>query len=193
MDFNLLYNRIRLIFSNPSLLWEEVSNEGRTVSEVRVSFLLPMTLLVTLSSFFGSLFFSHTGLSFLYPVLMAIKDLATIIVTVEFATFTITEISTAFTDTRNHPSNYKLVTYSMAPYIVSMLITRLFPSLVFLNLAGLWGIYVLWVGTLVLKPVAGEFRIRYMILVALASVVFYLATGWIMLALLDGLYFTIFR
>ncbi len=193
MDFRLLYNRIRLIFSHPHSMWKEVNEEDKSVMSVRTSFLMPVAILVTISSLLGNIFLRNSGLSVLYPVLMALKDLITIILSVELATFAVTEISTAFTHTRSFSVNFKLIIYSITPFLVSLIITRLFPSLIFLNLAGLYGFFLLWEGIPAMITLAGEYRLRYHLLVALSVIIFYFAIGWLMTALLDGLYFTIFK
>ncbi|HUS86064.1 MAG TPA: YIP1 family protein [Bacteroidales bacterium] len=193
MDFSLLYNRIRLIFSNPTRVWEQVREEDRPIREVRTRFLLPLLILITLSSFAGTLIFTHSGLSILYPVIMAIKDFGTFFITVELAALVVTEISIIFTPEKDLSINYKLITYSATPYLVSMIVSRLVSSLIFLNIIGLYGFVILWIGINQLEPVGRRFKTRYFPLVLSATVILYLVIGWILMSVLDGLYFTIFR
>jgi len=193
MDFSLLYNRIRLIFSNPTKVWEQVREEARPIREVRTSFLLPLLTLIALSSFAGTLIFTHSGLSVLYPVIMAIKDFGTFLITVELVVLIVTEISITFTPEKDSAKNYKLIVYSATPYLVSVIFSRIFSSLIFLNVLGLYGFVILWIGINLIEPVGNRFKTRYFILVISATVILYLAIGWILMSVLDGLYFTIFR
>lgn len=73
-----------------------------------------------------------------------------------------------------------------------MIITRLFSSLLFLNMLGFYGLVILWMGVDIIVGGDNLFRIRLTSLISLAIVVFYLGIRWIVSALAEGLYFAIF-
>ena len=191
MNFSLLYRRIKNIIVNPRGMWADVAEENREVNELRLSFLLPMVLLIAVSGVAGTLLFTYNGLALTFPLLVAIKYFTGIFLTVEVAARIVTEIAFVFTRERNFNYNYKLVLYSFTPFMASMIITRLFSSLLFLNLAGLYGIYIAYIGVSTLYHLNPQGKIRYTALISLTTLVFYLAVTFIINSVVDLLYFSI--
>ena len=73
MDFRFLYNRTKYFIISPVKAWEVVHRENRPINDVRGSFFLPLVILVSVSSFFGSMFFINTTLKPMYSVLVMRK------------------------------------------------------------------------------------------------------------------------
>lgn len=191
MNFNLLYRRIRDLISDPAAMWRTVRDENRSIREIRISFLLPLVLLISIAGVAGTMLFTYNGLSLLFPVVVAFKYMVGFTATVEVTALVITEISVVFKTGRSFSNNYKLVVYSFTPFIVTMIITRLFSSLVFLNLAGLYGIYIAWKGIETITDTPPPLRARYTALVFLSTLVFYLSISFILNSLQKGLYFAL--
>lgn len=189
MNFSLLYIRIRDIIVNPSGMWMSVRDEERSVNEVRLSLLLPLAILISVAGVIGTMIFTYNGLSVLFPVVVAVKYFLTFLITVEFTSRAVTEITYAFTPARNFNHNYKLVLYSLVPFMVAMVITRIFSSLLFLNLAGIYGVYITYLGVAILAEVPKALRIRYTVLIFITTLVFYLAVNFIINSIFDGLYY----
>lgn len=192
MNLNLLYRRIRDIIVNPTAMWQSVREENRSVNELRISFLLPLSILVSLAGLTGMLVFNFHGLSFIFPLTVSLKYLVSCFAAVEISALLVTEIALPFTGRRSFNENYKLILYSIAPFLVAMIITRLFPSLIFLNLAGLYGIFIAWKGTIILSETPVSQRMRYTIVIFLATVTVYFTLAWLLSAVLDGLFYSIF-
>ena len=113
-------------------------------------------------------------------------------VSIEIATLIISEISIAFTSDKNHNTFYKLVVYSFTPYMVIIIVTRLFSSLLFANIFGLYGLLILWKGLAVLTKSDQATQVKLTALISITTVVFYLGIRWIILILLEGFYFMIY-
>lgn len=190
MDFILLYKRIRDIFTNPTAMWRSVRDEDREVSELRVSFLFPLALLVAVSGFVGILINSYSGFSLLYPFLIALKYLFAFIITVELSSWIISEINLAFSTEKSFSKNYKLVLYSFAPFMVTMMVSRLFPSLLFLNLGGLYGLFIGWKGIEILTETPQSNRVRHITMISLVTIVNYFAVSFLLKSLLDWVYYS---
>lgn len=189
MDLSLLYRRTRDIIRNPVAMWHDVKDENRSVNELRTSFLFPMALLIAIAGVIGTMLFTYNGFSLLFPLIVAVKYLIGFIATIEIGAIIVNEIAVAFIPQRSFGSNYKLVLYSFTPFMVAMVITRLFSSLVFINFAGLYGIYIAWLGVQILTDSAPSFRLRYTLLVSLATLVIYMAVFYILNAIHEGIYF----
>jgi len=189
MDLSLLYRRTRDIIRNPAAMWHDVKDESRSVNELRISFLLPMAIMIAIAGVVGTMIFTYNGFSLLFPLIVAVKYIIGFVVTVEITSLIITELAVAFVPVRSSSDNYKLVLYSFTPFMVIMIITRLFTSLIFLNLAGLYGVFIAWQGVKILAEAQPAVRIRYTALVSMATLVIYLAVFYILNAIHDGIYF----
>ena len=192
MDFFLFTRRITLLLSNPVKFWESVKKENLSVGEIRGSFVLPLVILIGISSFTGIYIFKHNGLSVVYPLIIGTGYSLIFFISIEFATLIINEISIAFTSDKNHNTIYKLVVYSFTPYMVILVITRLFSSLLFANIFGLYGLLILWIGLSVLTESDRTTQVRLAALISITTIIFYLAIRWITLILLEGFYFIIY-
>lgn len=192
MDFSLFTRRIALLVSSPAVFWESVKKENLSTGEIRTSFLLPLIILIGISSFAGTYIFKHSGLSIVYPLIIGIGYSLIFFVTIEIVTLIINEISVAFTTDKNYNTIYKLVVYSFTPYMVIMIITRLFSSLLFANILGLYGLVILWKGITDLIESDQNTQVRLTAMISIATIIFYLAIRWIILILLEGLYFMIY-
>ncbi|MCD4769873.1 MAG: hypothetical protein K8R35_06885 [Bacteroidales bacterium] len=192
MDFFLFTRRITLLVSNPVKFWESVKKENLSVGEIRSSFILPLIILIGISSFTGIYIFKHSGLSVVYPLIIGSGYSLIFFVSIEIATLIISEISIAFTSDKNHNTFYKLVVYSFTPYMVIIIVTRLFSSLLFANIFGLYGLLILWKGLAVLTKSDQATQVKLTALISITTVVFYLGIRWIILILLEGFYFMIY-
>lgn len=192
MDFSLFTRRIALLVSSPAEFWESVNKENLSAGEIRTSFLFPLIILIGISSFAGTYIFKHSGLSIVYPLIIGVGYSLIFFVTIEIVTLIINEISVAFTTDKNYNTIYKLVVYSFTPYMVIMIITRLFSSLLFANILGLYGLVILWKGITDLIESDQNTQVRLTAMISIATIIFYLAIRWIILILLEGLYFMIY-
>jgi len=193
MNFTLLYRRIWDIIVDPIGMWQNVNEEKREVNELRISFLLPLVLLISIAGVIGALAFSYNGLSILFPINIAIKYFLSFVLTVEVTARVVTEILLVFTPERNFNVNYKIIMYSFAPFMVSMIITRLFSSLIFLNLISIYGFFIAYLGIRILTGIHKSLRIRYTALISISTIVIYLAITFIINSIFDGLYDTFTR
>jgi hypothetical protein len=192
MDFKLLYKRLTLLVSRPSKFWSQVKEESIPSSEVRRSFLIPILILVSIASFAGTYLYSYNSLSIIYPLLKGLEYFMIFFITVELVVFLNTEIMGYLLKSRITGEIYKLVVYSLGPFMILMILTRLFSSLLFLNLLGIYGIIVLWKGVDILLGGDISFRLRITALISSSILIFYLGIRWIVSSLVDGLYFLIF-
>lgn len=192
MNYKLLYKRLLQLITQPVNFWQLVKEEETRVSEVRLSVLLPAIILIAIASFIGIYLFSYNSLSIVYPILKAIEYFLIFLLTVEASFLVLNEITLYIFRSRISNSLYKLIVYSLIPFMLLMIITRVFSSLLFLNLGGLFGLYILWKGIDIMIGGEYKFRIRLFILFSLNILVFYLGIRWIIDSLTEGLYLTIF-
>ncbi|HUW91919.1 MAG TPA: YIP1 family protein [Bacteroidales bacterium] len=146
MDFRFLYHRTKYFIISPVKAWEVVHRENRPIKYVRGSFFMPLIILVSVSSFFGSLFFINNTLEPMYSVLVAINVFLFLYLCIYASSYIVTEITKALDLGRNFEISFKLVVYSLAPLFLSLTISRLFESMLFINILSLYGLYIFWTG-----------------------------------------------
>jgi len=146
MDFRFLYHRIHYIILNPTIAWEAIFRENKPIKYVRGSFFLPLIILVSLCSFLGSLIFINTTLEPMYSVLMGIGTFLMLYFGVYGSAFIVKEITKALDLGKDFLVAFKLVTYSMAPIFICLSVSKLFESLLFINLLGFYGLFIFWIG-----------------------------------------------
>jgi len=189
IDFQMLRDRARYILIHPVKAWEAISKENRSVRTVQSSFLIPILVLISLSAFAGSLIYNPAGLSILFPVLRALKQFICFYLTVLLSAWVINELSITFIKNKNYSFNFKLVTYSLTPLYITVLITRFLPDLALINILSLYGAYILYTGLKTIENTTGQSLLRYFIVALLTIIIFYLAISWISRSLLEGIYF----
>jgi hypothetical protein len=94
----------------------------------------------------GCVFFINTTLKPMYSVLTAINTFLFLYLGIYASAFVVREIMRALDLGHDFLVAFKLVAYSMAPIFLSLTVSRLFESLLFINVLGLYGLYILWTG-----------------------------------------------
>ena len=192
IDTKFMYRRIRYVITNPARAWKHIRDENRTVKTVILSYLLPLISVVSLAAFAGTLIYTHSRLSILFPIIISVKLFLSLYLTILLSAWVINEISVAYRQNKNYEFSFKLVSYAITPLIVIMVITRLFPLLMFLNILGFYGAFILWVGINTMEDITSNGAIRFFILALTSIIIFYLSISWILGSVLEGLYFLIF-
>ncbi|MEA1887713.1 MAG: YIP1 family protein [Bacteroidota bacterium] len=189
IDLRMLSDRARYIIIHPVNAWETIRDESRSVRTVQSSFLIPLLLLISLSAFAGSLIYNPTGLSILFPIILALKQFISFYLTVLLSSWVLNEFSLVFIQSKDYSFNFKLVTYSLTPLFVTVFITRLLPDLALINILSLYGAYILYCGLKTIQNITGQSLLRYFIVALLTIIVFYFAISWMSSSLLEGMYF----
>ena len=144
MDLRFLYHRTKYFIINPGKAWEVVHREERPMKFVRGSFFLPLIILVTISAFLGSMFFINTTLKPMYSVLAAVNTFLFLYLGVYGSAFVVREIMRAMDLGHDFLVAFKLVAYSMAPIFLSLTVSRLFESLLFIIIASVVSMLIIF-------------------------------------------------
>ncbi|MBK9390583.1 MAG: hypothetical protein IPN68_10435 [Bacteroidetes bacterium] len=192
MDYRFLLTGIKNILINPSKYWFTINSENISVKAVRNSILLPLTLLVSVAVFSGSLIFINTELSFIYSIFLGIKKFIVILTTTYIAAIILRETTYPLDLGRSFTVSFRLIVFSLVPLLLCQIISSTFESLLFINITGLYGLYIFWAGAeVILKP---QHHKRIPLLVA-TTVVFtgiYLAIDIFLSMLTDRIFYSFF-
>lgn len=192
MDFRFLYHRTKYFIINPGKAWEVVHREERPMKFVRGSFFMPLIILVSVSAFLGSMFFINTTLKPMYSVLAAITTFLFLYLGVYASAFIVREIMRALDLGHDFLVAFKLVAYSMAPIFLSLTVSRLFESLLFINVLGLYGLYIFWIGMETMINPPDHKKLPMIIATVVSMLIILLLLQVILSKLTHAVYFTIF-
>jgi hypothetical protein len=146
MDYKFLLISLKNILLDPSKAWETIDSENRPLKVIRDSYLFPMLIMVAISSIAGSLLFMNTELSPVFSILTGLKTFLTLLITIYLSALIFKEITYPLDLGRDFTISFRIITFSFTPLLLTMLISSFFESLLFINILGLYSLYILWTG-----------------------------------------------
>lgn len=192
MDFRFLYNRIKYFIISPVRAWEVVHRENRPIKDVRGSYALPLIALVSVCAFLGSVLFINTTLNPMYSVLKAIETFLLLYLGLYGSAFVVREITRALDLGHDFLVSFKLVAYSMGPVFLSLTVSKLFESLLFINLLGLYGFYIFWTGMEEMLNPPDHKKMPMIIATAFTVIIVFGILEVVLSKITEMLYFTVF-
>jgi len=192
MNFKFFFNGIKNIVFRPAKFWETVVSEHPSTALVRNGFFIPLVLLVSLSAFFGSLLFANAELSTSYSVLFSIKCLIVIFITVYSTSYLLGEVTYPLDLGRDFNISFSLVVFSATPFLICQILSRMFESLLFVNIIGLYGLHVFWIGA---EKILNPPQYKKMPLIIAVTIIFagiYIATNLLLSMITDRVYYSFF-
>jgi hypothetical protein len=192
MDYKFFLKGILNIITNPVKGWEIIASENKPEKTLRLNYLFPLLILVTLSAFLGSLIFANAELSAVYSVFFGLKSLIVLYITVYSTSFLLGEITFPLDLGKDFNISYRLIVYSITPFLICQIFSRLFESLLFINVVGLFGLYIFWTGTEKMLTPPQYKKMPMLIATTVCLIGIYVATDIILNMLLDRIYFAYF-
>jgi hypothetical protein len=192
MDFKFLVRTVGNIILDPVREWDVIHTENRPASFFNRSLFFPLLILVSVSAFLGSFLFINTELTNVYSVLTGIRYFLLLYLVVVCTSFIFKEITNGFGFAMDFSLSFKIVTCSVVPFLLCQLLSRIFESFIFVNILSFYGLYILWsgIGKMINPP--GREKNLMMISAAAAFIALFLISNWILILVLDKLYFSIF-
>lgn len=192
MDYKFLLRSIRYIILNPAKAWKIIDEEKRTLKDVRNNFFFPLIIMASVCAFLGSIIFTHATLSPAYSVFVGLKYLLLYLFVIYTSALIFGEITFALDLGKNFTLSFKMITYSLAPFLICQFVSHLFESLIFVNILSLTGLYIFWVG--VEKMLNPPEHKKMPMLVATFVVVtgFYVAGNIVLTSIIDRIYYSAF-
>jgi hypothetical protein len=192
MDFTFFISGIKNILLDPVKAWEIIDTENKSVKVVRGSYLFPFLILVSASAIAGSLIFTNTELSPVYSIFVGIKYFITLFFTVYAATFILGEITFPLDLGKDFSVSFRIIVYSITPFLLCQILSCIFESLLFVNVIGLYGLYIFWTGTEKLLNPPHYKKMPLLIVSMLALVGIYIATNVVLNMLIDKIFYAFF-
>jgi hypothetical protein len=192
MDFKFLVHTVRSIILDPMREWDVIQTENKPASLFCRSLFFPLLILASVSAFLGSFLFTNTELSSVYSVLTGVRYLVLFYLALNGTTFIFKEITNAFGYEMAFSSSFKIIVCSVVPLFLCQVISRLFESLIFVNILSFYGLYILWTGIEKTINPPERKKILLMISAAAAFIALLFIANWILTLVFDKFYFSIF-
>lgn len=192
MSNKFLLFTVKDLIINPAEAWETIDTENKPVNQIRNGFLFPLCLLVSVSAFLGSLLYTNAGFSLVYSIFAGIECLLLFCISVYAAAYILREISHYMDLGRNWAISFRLIVYSIVPFMLCQMISRLFESLLFVDVLSLFGLYIFWIGAeRMLTPPAHK-KLPLMIGTFVSFVGIFIITDYLFTKLFDKIFYTFF-
>jgi len=192
MDFIFFLKEVKNIIFNPARAWESIDSENRPIKLVRNSLLLPLIVLVSAAAFIGSFRFINSELSPVYSILVGIKCFCLMNITVYATAFILTEITYPLDLGKDFNISFRIVVYSVTPFLLCQILSRLFESLQFVNIISVYGLYIFWAGSEKLLSPAQHKKMPMLIATTISIAGIYVAFNYVLTALTDKVYYAFF-
>lgn len=192
MDYKFFFNGIKNIILNPVKAWETTYPEKIPFKVVRNSLLFPLIVLVSVSAFAGSYFFTNSEMSLLYSIFVGIKCIILLYFTVYASSYILKEITNPLDLGKDFNVSFMIIVYSITPFLICQIMSRLLESLLFVNILGLYGLYVFWISTeKILSPPQYK-KIPLLIAATISFVAIYILSSMVLTMLTDRVYYAFF-
>lgn len=188
MNNKLFLYVVKDIIINPIKAWEIIDSENKSVSVIRNSFLFPIILLVSVSAAAGSLIYTNAELSPVYSVFVGIKCFLLYYITVYASAFILREITYPLDLGRDFAISFRLIVYSIVPFLLCQILSRLFESLLFVNILALYGLFIFFAGTEKMLTPPGYKKMPMLIATTLTFIGIYVITNLLLTTLIDKIY-----
>jgi hypothetical protein len=192
MSNKFLLFLVKDLIINPGQAWETIDTENKPVSQIRNGLLFPLSLLVSVSAFLGSLLYTNPGLSPVYSVLAGIECFILFYASVYAAAYVLREISHAMDMGRNWDVSFRLIAYSIVPFMLCQMISRLFESFLFVDVLSLFGLYIFWAGAeRMLAPPAHK-KLPLLIATFVSFTGIFIITDFLLTKIFDKIFYAFF-
>ncbi len=192
-NFMDIVERVKNILINPKQEWEVIEKEDTPVSQLVVGYLLLLALIPAIASFIGYWlvgyrvpFVGHVSGTFAFGLRHAILAFASPVIAAFVAAFVIDLLAPSFGSQKDFRRAMQLVTYSYTPALVAG-VFMIIPSLgIIATLAGLYGLYLLYVGLKPMMKTPDDKITTYFIVSLLVMIVASIIIGVILSAIFIG-------
>jgi Yip1-like protein len=175
----ILTERVKNILVQPNQEWRVIEKEAASVSDLYTSYIMPLAAIepvasiiglsvVGISSPLGGTYRVSFGTSLGHAVVTYVMALAGVYV----LGLIIDALAPTFNGTKNNIQAFKVAAYSITPsWLVG--IFNLLPALAFLQIFGLYSLYLLYLGLPVLMKSPADKTVAYTVVAIIAAMVIF--------------------
>ena len=183
---------VKDLIIDPAHAWETIAAENKPASQISIGVLFPLSLLVSVSAVLGSLLYTNSGLSPVYSIFTGIECFITFYISVYASSYILNKISFALDLGRNRLISFRLIVYSIVPFMLCQMISRIFESLLFVDVLSIFGLYIFWIGAeKMLTPPANK-KLPLLFGAFISFIGIFIAADFLFTKLFDKIFYTFF-
>lgn len=180
-----IVERAKGIILKPSETWQEIKAEQVTIGELYKSYAVILALIPSIAQFIGSSLIgysfmgTHIRMGFGGAFGSAIVSYVLSLVGLYIVALIADALAPSFGSSKNITNAFKAVCFSMTPAWVAGVLYIFPPLSVLVIIAGLYGIYLFYLGLPLLMETPKEKALGYVIVVIVVTIVIYIVIGFI--------------
>lgn len=187
-----IFERAKKIIIEPKNEWLVINDEETGPSQLLLTYLIPLSLIPAVASFIGfglvgiSVPFAGTYSSISWGIKQAIISLLSTVGGAFISAYVIDMLALSFGAVKNYNKAFQLVVYSYTPTMLAG-IFLIAPSISILStLAGIYGLYLLYLGIQPLMKSTNEKILSYFIVSLIAMVLVFVVISAILASIIIG-------
>lgn len=192
MDIKYFITGLKNILFDPSQAWETINIEHKPLKVIRDSFLLPLILLVSLASLTGSLMFTSNNLPPVYSIFTGLRTFLVLLCTVYATAFVLGEVTFPLDLGKDFYTSFTIITFSFVPFLICQIFSGLFESLLFVNIIGLYGLYIFWAGAEKFLDPPQYKKMPLLIATSVLAIIVYVVMNSVLKTILDKIFYALF-
>ncbi|MCU0288721.1 MAG: YIP1 family protein [Acidobacteria bacterium] len=193
MDFNAIIKRVIGIITKPNEEWVVIKeNSLMTIGDMFTNYAVILAAIPAIAGFIGNAMVGRTVMGFSYRVpianslIWAILTYALSLVGLFIAAFVIDALATTFGSEKNMVSSMKVAVFANTPIWIAGVL-HIIPALsVLVIIAGLYSLYLLYLGIKIVKNPPADKAMGYFIVVLIVDIVIFFLMGFITAAVAFG-------
>ena len=192
MDLKFFFSGIKNILFNPVKAWITIDSDNKSVKFVKNNYLIPFLILNSVAAFVGSLIFINTQLSAVYSIFAGVKMFILMYFTVYASSFILGEITFPLDLGRNFSVSFRIIVYSLTPFLICQILSGIFESLLFVNVIGLYSLYIFWTGAEKFLNPPQYKKMSLLIAAMFCMAGIYILSGIVLNTLIDKIFYAFF-
>jgi hypothetical protein len=179
---SLLFDRVKAILTTPKTEWPLIDAEPKTISAMYKSYVIPLAAIGPVAGLIGSLTFGYSIMDVTYrPTIgsalgVAVVGYVSALIGVYLLALVIEYLAPQFGAVKNRTQAFKIAAYGWtAAWVVG--IFSLIPQLSFLTILGLYSLYLVYLGLLIVMKAPADRAMSYVAVVMVVAIVLSLILG----------------
>jgi hypothetical protein len=127
-----------------------------------------------------------------YSVIHGVKTFFLLFAVIYSTALILKEITYPLDLGRDFTTAFRLVAFSMVPFLLCKIVSSVFESLVFINIFGLYGLYIFWSGANVILDPPQHKKMPMLIATTIVLTGFYLAFDIVLTMITDRIFYAFF-
>lgn len=142
---NRIFTQIKDVILNPKSFWTSLKEDEKTLKKPMVEFFIPLLVIVAVAVFLGE-FFRSSHFYMGYAALKALREVVLFVLQYYIAVFFTNELLKTFGGEKDIHLSRNLILFSMTPFLLVSVVTGLFQFLYVVDILGVYGFYLFWLG-----------------------------------------------